>query len=276
MSSSPPPTPTPTGDPATGGAAFPQPDQPIPSEPGLLAGSLVSTTQTLRTAIDQWLSGVGPATDNPSQAVTLLALYQQRIYGLLVARPPLARRTIARLPGWLSIEARANVTAGAELSALTSPISHPAQFRTGRPQPAGVLLRAFKEAERRFGVRWQVLAAVMFVESKFGRTRSASGAGAQGPMQFIPQTWAAYGLGGDINDPHDAILAAANYLHRSGAPGDDRAALFAYNHAQGYVDAVLLYANQMENDPLNYYAYYHWQVFVRTASGVRRVTGPDL
>jgi soluble lytic murein transglycosylase-like protein len=208
--------------------------------------------------------------------VVLLALYQQRVYGLFVAKPPLARRTIARLPRWLAGEARANMAAGAELSSITAPASRPAAFRTGPPQPAGTLLGYFKEAERRFGVRWQMLAAVMFVESKFGRTRSASGAGAQGPMQFLPATWAAYGLGGDIQDAHDAILGAANYLHRSGAPGNNRVALYHYNPSSSYVDAVLLFAAQIERDVRNYYAYYNWQVFLRTNTGVHRVTGPGL
>ena len=100
-------------------------------------------------------------------------------------------------------------------------------------------LADYLEAERRFGVAWQVLAAVNFVESAFGRLRNASTAGAQGPMQFLPSTWRAYGLGGDIDDPRDAILGAANYLHASGAPRDYRRALFAYNHSPAYVDAVL-------------------------------------
>ena len=272
---SPLPAPTYTGT-ASNASALPQPDRPLPTDPRQAAAALASTTRSLRLAIDDWLNGTAQATEDPGLAVSLLALYQQRLYGLLIARPSLARATLARLPRWLSGEARANLTAGAELSALTAPLSHPARFRTGRAEPAGVLLKAFKQAERRFGVRWEVLAAVMFVESKFGRTRSASGAGAQGPMQFLPQTWSAYGMGGHINDPHDAVMGAANYLHRSGAPGNDRVALYAYNHAQGYVDAVLRYAGQMERDSRTYYAYYNWQVFVRTASGVRRVTGPGL
>jgi membrane-bound lytic murein transglycosylase B len=55
---------------------------------------------------------------------------------------------------------------------------------------------------------------------------SASSAGAQGPIQFIPSTWAAYDLGGDVQD---AVLGAANYLHASGAPGNCRVALYYYN-----------------------------------------------
>ena len=83
-------------------------------------------------------------------------------------------------------------------------------------------------------------------------------------------------MGGDIHDPHDAILGAANYLHASGAPGNERAALYAYNHAWPYVDAVLAYANQMAGDDHDYYAYYNWQVYVLTTSGVVRLTGPGL
>ncbi|MEV4185043.1 lytic transglycosylase domain-containing protein [Streptosporangium canum] len=114
----------------------------------------------------------------------------------------------------------------------------------------------------------------MFVETKFGRVRSPSHTGAKGPMQFMPGTWAAYGMGGDIQDTRDALLAAANYLHASGAPRDYRRALYAYNHSQAYVDAVLLHARQIKQDIRNYYAYYSWQVFVVTTRGDRRLTGP--
>ena len=83
-------------------------------------------------------------------------------------------------------------------------------------------------------------------------------------------------MGGDIQDPHDAILAAANYLHRSGAPSDYRRALYAYNHATAYVSAVLLYARLMGRDIRNYFALYNWQVFVLTTKGSKRLTGPGL
>ena len=115
-----------------------------------------------------------------------------------------------------------------------------------------------------------------YAESKFGRVVSSSSAGAQGPMQFSPSTWAAYGLGGDVHDPHDAILGAANYLHASGAPGNDRVALYHYNPVPAYVDAVMRYARQMTRDPRTFYAYYNWQVFVLTKHGELRLTGPGL
>ena len=97
---------------------------------------------------------------------------------------------------------------------------------------------------------------------------------AVGPMQFIPSTWAAYGLGGNIHSPSDAIMGAANYLHASGAPDDYEAALFHYNPAKAYVRAIQLYASQMSTDPRAFYEYYNWQVFVKTTRGDRRVTGP--
>jgi membrane-bound lytic murein transglycosylase B len=120
-----------------------------------------------------------------------------------------------------------------------------------------------------------VLAAVNFVESAFGRMRNSSAAGAQGPKQFIPTTWEAYGMGGDVNDPRDAIMGAANYLHASGAPGDVPAALYAYNPSSLYVRAVLAYAGRIRRDARAFLSYYAWQVFVRKpGGGTRRITGP--
>ena len=113
-----------------------------------------------------------------------------------------------------------------------------------------------------------------FVESAFNKLRNASTAGAQGPMQFIPATWRAYGLGGDVHDPHDAILGAANYLHANGAPRDYRRALFHYNPSPSYVDAVLRYARRIKADRRAFAELYSRQVFVRTPRGLVRLTGP--
>jgi membrane-bound lytic murein transglycosylase B len=86
----------------------------------------------------------------------------------------------------------------------------------------------------------------------------------------MPATWAAYGLGGDIRDPRDAILGAANYLHANGAPGDERGALLRYNPSSAYVSAISRYARRIRADRRAFYAYYAWAVFV----GDRRRTGP--
>ena len=118
------------------------------------------------------------------------------------------------------------------------------------PAPTADLLRFYREGERTYGVRWQVLAAINLVETGFGKIRGLSTAGAQGPMQFIPSTWAAYGEG-DINDPHDAILAAARYLAANGGDSDAgiEGALYRYNNHPGYVGGILAYASILERDP---------------------------
>ena len=93
-------------------------------------------------------------------------------------------------------------------------------------------------------------------------------------MQFMPATWRAYGLGGNVHDDRDAIMGAANYLRASGAPRNMRRALFAYNQARAYVDSILRYTQLIERDPRNLYVFYSWQLFVRTEKGDVRLTGP--
>jgi membrane-bound lytic murein transglycosylase B len=252
----------------------PPPSKPVPMHPSAIAGALARTTTAINVAIDRWRLRGNPGRGAPPSAVTFLALYQQRIYRALSRDARLARATLERLPAWLAPRARDTVAARRSLSRLTPPTTR--RLRTGPALPAGVLLGHYRKAERRFGVRWQMLAAVNFVESAFGRVRSSSSAGAQGPMQFIPSTWRAYGLGGNVHDPHDAILGAANYLRASGAPRQAWRALYAYNPSRLYVEAVLRYTRQMIRDPRAYYAFYSWQVFVRTPKGDRRLTGPGL
>jgi membrane-bound lytic murein transglycosylase B len=99
-----------------------------------------------------------------------------------------------------------------------------------------------------------------------GRIRGTSIAGAQGPMQFMPATWAMYGKG-DINDTRDAILAAARYLRAGGAPNNMSRALYSYNPSDRYVRAVSTYAEVMVSDPDAYWRYYHWQVYFLTKNG---------
>jgi membrane-bound lytic murein transglycosylase B len=144
------------------------------------------------------------------------------------------------------------------LAASTPPRKTP--LRIGAPAPAARLVAWYSEAERRFGVQWQLLAAINFVESAFGKVKSTSVAGAQGPMQFEPATWRAYGLGGNVHDPHDAILGAANYLAANGAGTDARRALYHYNPSSLYVDAVLHYAHRIAHVAYAFAEYYAWSV----------------
>jgi hypothetical protein len=205
--------------------------------------------------------------------VTLWALYEQRLVLVLTQRRRLADAVLRRLPGTDAKQLRNELIARRELARLSTPRPRSA-FRTGPAEPAAQLSTYYGEAQRRFRVAWYVLAAVNFVESAFDKLRNASTAGAQGPMQFIPSTWRAYGRGGNVHDPHDAIFGAANYLHANGAPGDYYRALYRYNPSRLYVDAVLRYARWIRADPRAYLVLYSRQVFVRTPRGLVRLTGP--
>jgi cell wall-associated NlpC family hydrolase len=103
-------------------------------------------------------------------------------------------------------------------------------------------LAVMQQAAAICGLPWQILAAVAKVESDFGRNMATSSAGAIGYGQFLPSTWATYSNGGNPYDYRDALPAMARYLCASGAPADIRDALFAYNHAEWYVDQVLAIA----------------------------------
>ena len=243
---------------------------PIPERPAAVAAALVNTTSALHVALARW-----HGTAQPPDDVTLAALYQQRIERLLSRNEPLGRAVIKRLPAPVAAHVRDDVAAHRELARLTPPLRLDA-IRIGSSAPAARLRAYYAEAQRRFAVPWSLLAAVNFVESHFGRVRSASAAGAQGPMQFLPSTWRRYGLGGDVHDPHDAIFGAANYLRAAGVRRNTRRALYAYNPSSAYVDAIQRYARWIARDRFAYLTYYSWQVFAKTTSGERRLTGPGL
>jgi hypothetical protein len=117
------------------------------------------------------------------------------------------------------------------------------------------LLPIYQAAGAAYGIPWQVLAAINEVETDYGRDLSLSSAGAEGWMQFLPSEWAQFGV--DVNNdgfadpynPADAIFAAARYLEKAGGSHDIRAAVFAYNHSQAYVDSVMLRARLLAGTP---------------------------
>jgi soluble lytic murein transglycosylase-like protein len=124
--------------------------------------------------------------------------------------------------------------------------------------PVDQLRSYYQEAHDKFGVDPSILASINFIESNFGRVNGPSSAGAQGPMQFLPGTWAAFGDGGDVNDPHDAILGAARYLVHNGAPHDMRNAIWHYNNSFDYVDSVQSFASAYRSDPVWLDRMYYW------------------
>ena len=255
---------TPSPSPAASATPAPAPDAALPAEPGALAGDLARTRAALWTAIDRWRAEGDPGRDGIPEDVAALAQREQRIYRRLGRDRRLSRRVLAALPRGLRAEARDNVVARLELERIVSQhVGPPPKVAIGSAQPADVLRSHYRRAQRRFRVGAPLLAAVNFVESAFGRLRNRSVSGARGPMQFMPATWAAYGLGGDISDPRDAILGAANYLHANGAPGNEIRALLRYNPSADYVRAVSRYARRIRADWRAFYAYYAWVIHYR-------------
>jgi hypothetical protein len=204
----------------------------------------------------------------PAADVARLGWEQQIGYRALRAHPEWVPPVLAVLPIEVRPVVEANERAGRGLAMLAEPRPDLPDWRIESPPAPEVLLGYYREAEAASGISWPYLAAIHFVETRMGRIRGASTAGAQGPMQFIPSTWAAYGEG-DINDPRSAILAAGRYLDASGGPQDMSRALYAYNHSLRYVDAVQTYAGEIAaGQELAYRGYYHWQVYYATTSGV--------
>jgi hypothetical protein len=239
------------GTPTTATHAAPSANPPVAAgTPEALAAQLAEVETAIR----------DPAT--PASSMPRLGQTEQVDYRALIAHPDWRDDVVRRLPKPLQPVAEANIDAGVDLQALgsTEPHALPA-WHIVAPPPADQLLAEYKGAEAASGVPWQYLAAIHLVETRMGRIRGDSSAGAQGPMQFIPSTWEAYGAGGDINSVHDSVLAAARLLRANGAPADMANALYHYNPSDRYVRAITDYAEQMKADERAYLGYYEWQVY---------------
>jgi soluble lytic murein transglycosylase-like protein len=198
------------------------------------------------------------------------ARLQQLAYRVLGTRPRWDDAVYAALPRRLRSVVRDNVAARREFRSMHYTLSDtlPA-WRIVQPEPAEELMGFYLDAEAAYGVDWEYLAAINLVETAMGRIRGTSVAGAQGPMQFIPTTWARWGRG-DVNDPADAIMAAARYLASNDftrGPRGVAKALYAYNNHPAYVRGVTAYAKVMERRPRAFLAYHQWDVYYLTTEG---------
>jgi Transglycosylase SLT domain len=221
-----------------------------------VAAALVAADLALQRGIARWHGSGAPPT-----AVAQAATTEERIELRMARDLRLERGVLAKLPARLARDVTDDVAARRDLLRL-APHKPGPPVRLGPALPVTRLRAYYVEGQRRSSVPWQVLAAVNFVESDFGRLREASASGAQGPMQFIPATWATYGRG-NVHDPHAAILAAARFLRAAGAPADERGALLRYNPSSLYVDAVERYAGRIRRNPASLLVFYARQPLVR-------------
>lgn len=227
----------------------------LASDPTQLADDLVADERTLR----------DPSTPEP--ALMAAAHREQAAY-----------RAVARHPEWDSIIRQRvppefvdlydrNLDARRQLQAMTPAKDTLPAWRIQSPVPADELISDYHAAEAESGVGWNYLAAINLVETRFGSINGVSTAGAQGPMQFLPSTFATYGQGGDINSPHDSIMAAGRFLAANGFANDPAHAIYGYNHAHEYVRAVDQYAALIASDPATFPTYYRWDVYYVTTAG---------
>lgn len=207
----------------------------------------------------------------PVASLPRLGHQQQVIYRVLSREPERATAVLAALPPrWRPVVER-HLAARREFLAMHR--GHPGlralpAWRIIPPAPAEQLLAHYRKAAAATGIDWEVLAAINLVETGMGRIDGISVANAQGPMQFLPTTWAQPGVGaGDIRDPHDAIQAAGRYLVRRGGLQDIRRGLWGYNNSDHYGRAVLHYAALLKDDPHAYIGLYHWEIHVASTAG---------
>ena len=184
---------------------------------------------------------------------------QQAADQLFASSAPERRATFRLLDRRAADAVSADLDAASALAVLHTPRRALPPWRIIQPPTPNTLLGYFRSAQARFGIPWQYLASIELIETTFGRIDGLSVAGAEGPMQFMPATWAAYGRG-DVHNPRDAIFGAARYLAANGAPVNMADAIYHYNLSRDYVRAVEDYAAWMQADPRAYYGYYAWQV----------------
>nr|WP_264015803.1 lytic transglycosylase domain-containing protein [[Mycobacterium] manitobense] len=236
----------------------PEPAQPrLAAEPAQITDDLIADERALRDP------------SSPEAVLSTAARRQQAAYRAIGRHPEWDAVTRPRIPQSLLTVFDLNVSARRALDALLQGEAKdtlPA-WRIDPPRPAQELLSHYREAEAASGVGWNYLAAINLVETRLGSIVGTSTAGAQGPMQFLPSTFAAYGDGGDIYAPRDSILAAGRHLAANGFAADPGRALFRYNNSEDYVQGITDYAAVLAADPAAFNGYHRWEVYYRTTAG---------
>ena len=202
---------------------------------------------------------------------------QQLLYRYLSAHPELDDAVLAGVASqarpYVERIVRARELGQARATANPNP-SPPSDtvpaWKVVEPLSVDELLADYHAAETATGIGWYWLAAIHLQETRMGRIVGSSSAGAVGPMQFLPDTWASC-CTGDPTVARDAIIGAAAYLAESGGPADMPAALHDYNPNDTYVATVTAFAENMHDNPQLYNAYHAWQVFYTTSAGTVRL-----
>ena len=249
-----PPSPTPTVtllDEAAPVGAQPR----LSPDPVQLADDLVADEQTLR----------NPST--PEAGLREAARRQQAAYRAIGYHPEWDSVTRPRIPAPLLEVYDLNVDARRQLTSMAEIRDTIPAWHIVAPAPADELLGYYREAEAASGVGWNYLAAINLIETRLGSVVGPSSAGAQGPMQFLPSTFAAYGEGSDIYSPRDSIMAAGRYLAANNFAANHDGAIYRYNNASQYVQAVNDYAAVLAADPAAFTGFYRWEVYLKTADG---------
>ena len=246
----------PTSSRAAHAPAAPAPAQPVlASDPARIIDDLMADEQVLR------------ASGAPEEALVAAARRQQKAYRVLARHPEWDAVARSRVPPPLLNVYDRNIDARRQLAAMGRGKATLPAWRVDRPPAADALLGFYRKAEAASGVSWNYLAAIHFVETAFGRIAGVSTAGAQGPMQFMPSTFAVYGAGTDIHSPHDSIMAAGRFLAAHGFARDRDQAIYRYNNSAQYVRAINHYATLIAADPAVFTGYYRWDVYYNSTAG---------
>jgi hypothetical protein len=228
----------------------------VPADAATMASALASTEGTIHDAA------------TPLASVPGIGATEQRLVATVASHPDWVGPVLAALPAPLRAGVSSAITGDRELSSIPGPTPTAIPSWTiVAPLPADQLLADYQKTQAATGVAWTILAAINLVETRMGRIVVPASAIAQGPMQFLAGTWAAYGGGGDIHDPGDAIAAAGRLLQANGAARDLTTALHHYNTSPHYARGVQAFAAAMAADIRAFYAFYGWRVYVNTTVG---------